>query len=150
MRKIKFIVVHVSDSPDSRTDIDAAEIRRWHMNGNKWSDIGYHKVITKQGLIEEGRPEERIPSSVKGHNKYSLAVCWVGRYSINIEQLRSLRSQLQAWCLQYKLDPLKDILFHNMLDKNKSCPNLQYKPFIDFINNSNLDPQDCVKKIRIK
>ena len=48
MRIINEIIVHCSDTPEGRND-KAEDIRRWHVNGNGWSDIGYHYVVDLDG-----------------------------------------------------------------------------------------------------
>ena len=45
---------------------------------NGWDGIGYHKVILRSGIIENGRPEFWIGAHVKGLNKSSLGVCLIG------------------------------------------------------------------------
>lgn len=77
MRDINRIIIHCSATPEGR-DIDAATIKDWHVNGNKWSDIGYHYVIKLNGEIESGRPLDVTGAHVKGHNKDSIGICYVG------------------------------------------------------------------------
>ena len=72
-----FIVVHCADTPPSM-DVGAAEIRKWHVEGNGWADIGYHFVIRRNSAIEEGRPVDAIGTHVAGHNSNSVAICLVG------------------------------------------------------------------------
>jgi len=76
MREINEIIVHCSDTPAGRhTTVE--EIRQWHLDRG-WSDIGYHFVIYLDGTVHEGRPVERIGSHCKGHNKFSIGVCYIG------------------------------------------------------------------------
>lgn len=77
MRRIDTLIIHCSYTPPSM-DIGAAEIRGWHVDDNKWSDIGYHYVIRRDGSIDLGRPLARPGAHVEGHNKYSIGVCLVG------------------------------------------------------------------------
>ncbi len=44
MRYINKIIIHCSATPEGR-NFTVDEIRDWHVNGNGWSDIGYHYVI---------------------------------------------------------------------------------------------------------
>ena len=60
---IKFLVIHCSDTPDQE-DIGASDIHKMHCFG--WDGIGYHKLIKRNGLIENGRPEFWIGAHVKG------------------------------------------------------------------------------------
>lgn len=77
MRDIKKIIVHCSDTRPSM-DIGVEEIRKWHVEENKWSDIGYHFVIRRDGTVESGRSVERPGAHVKGENSDSIGICWVG------------------------------------------------------------------------
>jgi len=47
------IILHSSATkPDQ--DIGAAQIGKWHKR-NGWAGIGYHRVIRRDGTVEEGR-----------------------------------------------------------------------------------------------
>lgn len=74
---VRFIVVHCSATPPDM-DIGADEIRRWHIEDNGWSDIGYHYVIRRTGVIEHGRPLDYQGAHVRGHNHESVGICLVG------------------------------------------------------------------------
>jgi len=126
MREIKKLVVHCSDTQDS-LDIKAKDIKKWHTDlppmGNGWSDIGYHYVIRRDGTIERGRQDKTPGAHVRGHNKETIGICWVGRKSISDAQLQSLYSLLQGLMNTYGLD-VTDIYGHTELDSGKTCPNL--------------------------
>lgn len=82
MRKINELIVHASYTKPTM-DIGAAEIRTWHTDprsagGRGWSDIGYHDVIRRNGVIEPGRPIETPGAHAKGHNDNSIGVCLIG------------------------------------------------------------------------
>lgn len=84
MRTIKEIVLHCSATPPGM-DIGVDTIRDWHVRGNGWSDIGYHYVVRLDGMVEQGRAEERVGAHVKGHNSNSIGVCYVGGVDDNGE-----------------------------------------------------------------
>ena len=67
MRDINLIVIHCSATPPDQK-IGAEEIRDWHVNGNKWSDIGYHYVIRRNGVIDVGRDVSVAGAHAKGYN----------------------------------------------------------------------------------
>lgn len=71
-----FIVIHCSATRPN-ADIGAREIRQWHMSKG-WSDIGYHFVIRRSGLVEVGRPLSEEGAHVRGFNNRSVGVCLVG------------------------------------------------------------------------
>ena len=77
MRKLEKIILHCSATPKGR-DVSVEDIRKWHVEGNSWSDIGYHFVIELSGELKIGRPLGRMGAHVRGHNRGSIGVCYVG------------------------------------------------------------------------
>jgi N-acetyl-anhydromuramyl-L-alanine amidase AmpD len=126
-RAIRKIIVHCTASPDS-LDIGAAEIRDWHVNGNGWSDIGYHWVVRRDGTIESGRPEERSGAHVKGHNSDSIGIVWVGTNKCEDKQLDALITKVKELCYRYNIDS-KEVYGHYELYSGKTCPNLKMDDF---------------------
>ena len=127
MRKIKKIVIHCSDSQDS-LDITSKDIKSWHLQRG-FTDIGYHYVIRRSGVVERGRGDDEIGAHVKGHNSDSIGICWVGRKDISPEQLKSLKALVKGLCFKYNLDPTEHVLGHYELDSGKTCPNLDMIKF---------------------
>jgi N-acetylmuramoyl-L-alanine amidase len=74
---IHTIVVHYSATyPD--TYVDRSIIDRWHKDRG-FREIGYHWVITRDGTLQEGRPEGTMGAGVRGHNSADIIhVCWAG------------------------------------------------------------------------
>lgn len=120
--KITKFVIHCSDTPNDR-DISAADIHRWHLERG-WSGIGYHKVIKRDGTIENGRPEFWSGAHAKGNNRNSLGVCLIGRDRFADVQLHNLCKLLTEWQQRY---PAADIYGHYNLDSSKTCPNFDVK-----------------------
>ena len=127
MRKINTIYLHCSATrPDQ--DISAADIKRWHVKGNRWSDIGYHAVIDLAGTLEHGRPIAKQGAGVKGQNANSVHVCYVGGLdsdgnpanTMNAAQIR----QLHIYCaaLVVTLGPLKLKGHNDAPGVIKACP----------------------------
>jgi len=75
-RKIDLIVVHCS-ATNPQMDIGATEIRKWHLKRN-FSDIGYHNIVRRNGVLEHGRDLSRAGAHARGYNKNSIAICMVG------------------------------------------------------------------------
>lgn len=75
-RTTKHFVIHCS-ATRALMDIGAKEIRQWHKSKG-WSDIGYHYVIRRNGIIENGRQRNAIGAHVAGHNYNTLGICMVG------------------------------------------------------------------------
>ena len=136
MRKIKKIVVHCSASPDGM-DIGADEIRKLHasskdtdidwfgtpLKGRGWSDIGYHWVIRRNGKCEQGRPESKMGAHVKGHNRDSIGIVWIGTKYITEAQKKTLDRVIRGALKAYDLS-VEDVYGHYELFSGKTCPNL--------------------------
>jgi len=71
------IVIHCADTY-ADMDIGAADIRKWHVDERGWSDIGYHKVIRRDGTVEDGRDLHVSGAHASGFNSVSVGVCLVG------------------------------------------------------------------------
>ncbi len=116
---INFLVIHCSDTDDN-LNIGALEIHNLHLKFG-WNGIGYHKVIRRDGFIEEGRPEFWVGAHVYGYNKNSLGICIIGRNKFTQKQFCSLKKTLEMWKKKY---PKAKILGHRDFSyTNKTCPN---------------------------
>lgn len=83
MRDINEIIIHTTATRAGwmggyPTGAKVAEVRRWHVEDNKWSDIGYHFLIDRDGTVAEGRPVERIGAHVKGRNDDTIGIALFG------------------------------------------------------------------------
>lgn len=126
MRKINYIVVHCSATKEG-VPFHASDIDRWHKQKG-WNGCGYHYVITLDGVVENGRPEEQIGAHVSGHNKDSIGVCYIGGCDENM-QAKDTRTLKQKVALIELLKSLKKkypdalILGHRDFPKvKKECP----------------------------
>ena len=123
MRAINKLIVHCSDTPNDR-DVTVEDIRDWHVNGNGWSDIGYHYVIDRDGRVHSGRPVRIAGAHCRGHNADSIGVCLVGRDQFEDWQFDALR-KLYASLLGIftKIKPFG----HRDFTDTKTCPNFEVK-----------------------
>ena len=118
-KNIKYIVVHCSDTSDEEI-IGAKEIHKMHLSFG-WDGIGYHKVILKNGSVENGRPEYWVGAHVKGKNDSSLGICLIGRKNFTIKQFLSLENLLNHWKSKYIN---VQIMGHrDIVNTDKTCPN---------------------------
>lgn len=81
MRTINLIVDHCSATKEGQ-HFTAADIDRWHRERG-FRCIGYHYVVLLDGTIEKGRSDWQIGAHVKGHNKDSIGVCYIGGLDAN-------------------------------------------------------------------
>lgn len=74
--KIQAIVIHYSATyPDAHVDRNV--IDRWHRDRG-FREVGYHWIITRDGTLQEGRPEGTLGAHVRGHNSSTIGICWAG------------------------------------------------------------------------
>ena len=126
MREITEIIIHCSATKPSM-DIGVEEITDWHVNGNNWSDIGYHYVIRLDGKIEYGRMLDKIGAHCKGHNSKSIGVCYIGGVAEDGKTPKDTRTEKQKETLVTLLKVLKrahpKAQIHGHRDfANKACP----------------------------
>lgn len=137
MRTITDIIIHCSASPFGNVET----IRRWHVDEQGWSDIGYHYVILNcyptseswtqekpnpltDGKLETGRPEDVVGAHVEGHNQNSIGICLIGgRLSGGFtgRQLERLKELVRALRERY---PDAKVSGHKEWNSGKTCPNL--------------------------
>ena len=124
MRTINEIIIHCSATKEGNK-ISAATIDRWHKDRG-WRCIGYHYVVRIDGSIEYGRPVQDIGAHVKGRNKHSIGVCYIGGLDADMEP-KDTRKRDQKESLLYFLKTLKrlhpDATIHGHREfANKACP----------------------------
>ncbi len=137
MREINKIIVHCSATPEGR-DVSVDTVRDWHLDRG-WSDIGYHYVIELDGTIKEGRPVERQGAHVRGLNKNSIGICYIGGLSSKMSP-KDTRTKSQLESLEYLIEKLMNeysgstLHGHNEFS-SKACPSFdvqeEYRYIID-------------------
>tara|TARA_R110000782_G_scaffold212361_1_gene300413 strand:+ start:1179 stop:1583 length:405 start_codon:yes stop_codon:yes gene_type:complete len=130
MRKINKIIIHCSATPEGR-DVSPEEIKRWHVEERGWSDVGYHFIITIDGVVHSGRPLEIQGAHTKGHNSESIGICYVGGMDKEMKSAKDTRTEEQKESLVNLICELKDIYDckvygHNNFS-NKECPSFDAK-----------------------
>ena len=126
MRPINEIIVHCS-ATEAGKDFKAADIKRWHVQGNKWKDIGYHFVIDLDGTIEVGRPMEMKGAHTTNHNENTIGICYVGGLDLHRRpkdtrtpaQKQALRALVVTLITQY---PNAKVFGHRQFAAYKACP----------------------------
>ena len=127
MRYIDKLIVHCTATPQFK-DFDVEDVRDWHVKGNGWSDIGYHFLIKLDGTVQEGRPIERIGSHVRGQNKSSVGIAYVGGMDKDMNEWIDTRTPEQKDAIFNLLMDLKFqfpdavVYGHNDFTDKKVCP----------------------------
>jgi len=126
MREINKIIVHCSATREGE-NFDVAEIRKWHVEGRGWSDIGYHFYIDLYGEIHKGRDIAKIGAHCKGQNRNSIGICYCGGVEADGKTPKDTRNTEQKEALIAVLRTLKamfpNAVIHSHNDfANKACP----------------------------
>lgn len=126
MRKIQYLVIHCSATPEGK-EVSVDDIDQWHKKRG-WSGIGYHYVISLDGSVYAGRPESKQGAHVKGYNRHSIGICYIGgmdkvgefKDTRTIAQRESLNNLLLVLSKKY---PKAKILGHrDFKGVKKQCP----------------------------
>lgn len=126
----EYIIVHCSATEDGRT-LSWDDIRRFHIFGNGWSNIGYHfgieEVEGKYMLLQGRRPDtEGAHCRAAGRNHDSLGVCLVGDFHnrpVPPAKYQVLVKFLAELALMFHIPPDK-IKGHREYESGKTCPGL--------------------------
>lgn len=139
MRRIDQIILHCSATREGQP-ISVETIRDWHVRGNGWSDIGYHFVVQLDGTVNNGRPVERIGAHVRGKNRHSIGICYIGGVEDDGFTPKDTRTYEQKAALEelitnlLELYPDATLHGHNEFSA-KACPSfdvqVEYSHFID-------------------
>jgi len=82
-------------------------IREYHIKVRKFSDIGYHYIVKKDGTIVNGRDIKYMPASATGHNVDVVAICLIGEFTREEPtdaQINSLKILVLKLCKEYEID----------------------------------------------
>jgi len=126
MRQINKIIVHCSATREGQ-DIPIETIKKWHVEGRGWSDIGYHFYIDINGNIQMGRNIAKIGAHCKGQNRNSIGICYCGGVEADGKTPKDTRTDEQKDALLAVLRTLKamypEAIIHSHNDyANKACP----------------------------
>lgn len=74
---VKYLAIHHSASPDTQTP---SEIANYHINDNSWGGIGYHFVITKDGVVYYAGDIATARANVSNLNDQVIGICLIGNF----------------------------------------------------------------------
>lgn len=137
-RQIKRIVIHcsaINEVPGRKLDT-AEAIRKFHTDpvhpdgktvdgvyGRGWRDIGYHRVIERDGSVKQGRDFDTMGAHVAGHNEDTIGICLIGEATglFTPVQIEALKVEVEHIQGSYGI-PDSHVIGHRDLDSRKSCP----------------------------
>lgn len=105
MRKLTEIIIHCSATKEG-SNFKADDIRRWHMQGNGWKDIGYHYVVDLDGIIEQGRPLDQAGAHTSGRNATTVGICYIGGLDV-LGKAKDTRTAAQKAAIERLVKSLK-------------------------------------------
>ena len=129
MRTITLIIIHCSATPQG-SSLSFEECRRDHIMHRHFRDIGYHYYITRDGMVHEGRPIEKVGAHCEGHNSHSIGICYEGGLDANGKPADT-RTDAQRKALKSLIEDLHQrfpkalIVGHHDLNPNKACPSFE-------------------------
>lgn len=124
-REVDRVFLHCSAS-DSPEHDSIHVIRRWHVDGNGWDDVGYHYFIRRDGTLESGRPLEKTPAAQAGNNTATIAICLHG---LTLERFTKAQYRTLVELATAMNDAYAGMVgFHGHCEvASKSCPVFPYR-----------------------
>lgn len=77
------VYIHHTVSPYNDNLAPEARMRglqNFHMDSRGWCDLGYHYVVSRDGRIWQGRPENRLGAHVANRNSGSVGISFMGNF----------------------------------------------------------------------
>lgn len=135
MRELTRIILHCSATEEGKP-FTAEDIRSWHI-ARGWKDIGYHYVITLDGKVQLGRPIDQPGAHVKGHNRDTIGVCYVG--GVRNGQPADTMTELQEVAFLDLIYSLRTVFGWMRLSGHneyaaKACPSFDVQKKYKFLN----------------
>lgn len=129
---IAYIVIHCAATTEDQ-DIGAEEIRGWHLQRG-WLDIGYHKIIRRDGTVENGRALDVPGAHARGYNHKSWGICLIGGVESDNKTPEANYTHAQWEALEGEVRamlaaaPTATVLGHRDLPRvSKACPSFDAK-----------------------
>ena len=136
-------LIHCSDTRADR-DYTPNQLRNDHF-ARGWNAAGYHFYIRKNGRIVQFRKLSEWGAHCKGHNDYTLGICYEGGRTVDgkckdtmtKEQDRSMVALLKYLIRTY---PEMMIMGHRDLNPDKACPCFDAKEKYGYLTNYCVEP----------
>ena len=144
MSKITKVTIHITACDNCTVET----IRKFH-KAQGWSDIGYHWIVDKKGVVHSGRPENLTGAHVAGHNTGNIGISYISRGSdtepnalygkfMSEPQRLALEKKVADILYRYNLT-IDDVYGHNDFDKGKACPCFSVRKSLTFLDNIRIE-----------
>jgi N-acetylmuramoyl-L-alanine amidase len=131
MRLINYIVIHTTATVQ---DVKVESILNYWKNNLGWANPGYHFLIEASGKIHQLQPLEKPSNGVRGFNKNSVHISYIGgkfKDDRTIEQIYSMTGLVKGLSSVY---PKAKIQGHRDFPHvTKLCPNFDVKTWLETI-----------------
>lgn len=141
-RGINKIILHATATPEGR-EHDVQDITRWH-KARGFSTIGYHYLVKLDGTVELGRNVQDMGAHVRGQNRRSIGVAYVGGMNKSMSKAKDTRTPEQDSALTNLIVALLEIYpgatvhGHNEF-ADKACPSFDVQKEYGFIWNPEVE-----------
>lgn len=134
MRDWSHLMIHHSLTEDTGS-VSWGAIRRYHVDTNGWSAIGYHfgvELLRDEYEVLFGRSWNRPGAHCRhdGMNRKALGICCVGNYDDKeppAAMLDVLAGRLVGPLMDDLAIPKDRVVFHRDHNPHKSCPGRRFK-----------------------
>lgn len=139
MRKLKYLVIHCTATPDGR-EVTADDIKHWHtdsrsMGGRGWKQVGYTDLFHLDGTVErlvDNNEDDmvdqwEITNGAAGYNSISRHIVYAGGLDKHMKSCDTRTQEQRSSMVKYVRDfhtkhPDVVIVGHNTLNPAKACP----------------------------
>ena len=117
------VIHHSATGPSVRPE----RIAEYHIKRMDWPGIGYHFLVSADGVLYQTNPLETISYHATKANPYSLGICFLGNFNEQIPTPSQLQAgaHLLAWLMQELDIPLENVEGH-MKFTTTACPGYQW------------------------
>lgn len=132
-RIINHIVIHCTATQPA-TKIES--IQRYWRKKLGWKNPGYHYIIKRDGEVVALHPEDKVANGVRGHNKTSIHISYIGGIDKNgkPQDNRTPAQQAAMFDLIVELSdrhPKAEICGHrDFAGVHKACPSFDVKQWL--------------------
>src|SRR5690554_6325628 len=128
------ITIHHTVTANNPRDGKAAArlIQNMHMNGNGWSDVGYHFMIDQKGNIYAGNPVDRMGAHVANGNTGNVGISFLGQFHAPYQAIPAIQpsqaslkaaGQLVGWLAdKYNINISTSTVMGHSDQNNTACP----------------------------
>lgn len=139
-RDVNEIIIHITASNDNAT---VEDIRKGHLQRG-FSDIGYHWLVDREGVIHKGRDESIIGAHCAERNVGTIGISYIARgkdTDQNGEFGKYMTEAQKAGLIKVIKERMKfygltkfDVSGHNNYNLGKACPCFNVRKSVEFLD----------------